>query len=148
MARPVAPANLSKPTMDSRFYIDYSWWEESGKDINLHIEELCAEYSGVEIDEIGSDEEIDWIDPRTAIVMRVDRLMYTFLTECSVHEDFITERSTLIEACFRALLSVGNRPLKPIELAEITGRPADMILKTLSGRRIYKGLRPYPEDND
>jgi hypothetical protein len=146
--RPTAPAGLTKPTMDARFYIDYDWWAESGKDINLHIRDICEEYGGLEIDEAERETEVDWVDPKTAVVRRVDLVTYKFLTLCSVHEEFITERTTLIEAVFRALLASGNRPMKPAELAERTGRSADTILKTLSGGRIYKGLRLYEEDSD
>ena len=146
MPRPTAPAGFSKPTMTTRFYIDYDWWAESGKDINVHIRDICEEYGGLDITAQDDSAEVDWIDPVTAVVRRVDMTTYQFLTLCSVHEEFITERTTLIEAVFRALLAAGNQPMTPIELAERTGRSADTILQTLSGRRVYKGLRPYGDD--
>lgn len=147
MPRPTAPSALSKPTMETRFYIDYDWWAESGKDINLHIRDICEEYGGLDLPSPDDETEVDWVDPVSAVVRRVDMATYQFLTLCSVHEEFITQRTTLIEAVFRALLAAGNRPMTPVELAERTRRSADTILQTLSGRRVYKGLRPY-EEND
>jgi hypothetical protein len=145
--RPTAPAGFSKPTMKTRYYIDYEWWAESGKDINVHIRDICEEYGGLDLTVQDEETQVDWVDPVTAVVRRVDMATYQFLTLCSVHEEFITERTTLIEAVFRTLLAAGNQPMTPIELAQRTGRSADTILQTLSGRRVYKGLRPYDEDN-
>jgi len=134
--------------METLFHIDYDWWADSGKDINVHIRDICAEYGDLDLTSADDGTEVDWIDPVTAVVRRVDMPTYQFLTLCSVHEEFITQRTTLIEAVFRALLAAGNQPMTPVELAERTGRSADTILQTLSGRRVYKGLRPVEEGSD
>lgn len=128
--------------METRFYIDYDWWEQSGKDIDIHIQEMCAEIGEAELDPALREEHVDWVDPLTAVVTRVDGMTYTFLQHCGQNPEFITERTTLTEAVFRTLLAAGNRPMTPIELAERIDRPAETILKTLSGGRVYKGLRP------
>lgn len=129
--------------MDTRFYIDYEWWEQTGRDIKLHIQQLCEEFGGIEMDEVQPEETVDWIDPETGEVIRVDRMMYVFLTQCSRHPEYITERTTLIEAVFRALLAAANRPMTPHQLGARTGRSPEMILRTLAGQQVYKGIRPY-----
>lgn len=134
--------------METRFAIDYEWWEQSGKDIHLHIQQLCQEIGEIEVDESLRDVEYDWIDPETAQVSRVDGLTYQFLAQCSQNPAFITERTTLIEAVFRTLLAAGNRPMTPGELADRIDRSPEMILKTLGGRRVYKGLRPVAKGDD
>jgi hypothetical protein len=48
-------------------------------------------------------------------------------------------------AVLTVFLANGNTPLTPKELGERLGRPPQMILRTLSGRRVYKGIRPYIE---
>ncbi|MBZ0299201.1 MAG: hypothetical protein K8J31_05655 [Anaerolineae bacterium] len=53
---------------------------------------------------------------------------------------------------FRVFLANNNTPQTPRELGDKTGRNATTILKTFSGTRIYKGIRPYtpetpPPDN-
>lgn len=101
---------------------------------------LCAEHRDSAAELKGG--ERDWIDLSTGQVLRVDELQYTLLTHCSLEADYITERTSLVDAVFRALLAGGNRPMTPLELAERTGRSADTILRTLSGDVIYRGLRP------
>src|SRR5687767_12129642 len=101
---------------------------------------LCSEHR--EGASAFKSDERDWIDPATGQVVRVDELRYTLLAHCSLQPDYITERTSLVDAVFRALLAGGNRPMTPIELAEKTGRSADTILRTLSGDVIYRGLRP------
>lgn len=142
MPTPTLPASLIKPTRDTQFYIDLNWWAQSGQDLRMVLMQLCEEFGDAEA-AVDVEREVDWIDPQTGEVQRVDGLMYTVLSRCSQHSDFITSRTALIEAVFRALLAGGNRPMTPVELAERTGRSADMILRTLSGRVIYKGIRPY-----
>ncbi|MBN1312492.1 MAG: hypothetical protein JXB30_13840 [Anaerolineae bacterium] len=148
MSRPSAPAsNLTKPSPETLFHIDYEWWERSGQDLRLYmVGHLCERHR--EEFAAHSDEHetvVDWVDPLTAQVRRVDRLNYVLLDHCSRQPDYITERTSLVDAVFRTLLAAGNRPMTPIELAERTGRPANKILRTLSGRTIYKGLRPLLE---
>jgi hypothetical protein len=48
----------------------------------------------------------------------------------------------LVDAVFKIFLANGNMPLTPVELSERLSRPADTILKTFSGARVYKGIRP------
>jgi hypothetical protein len=48
-----------------------------------------------------------------------------------------------VDSIFRVFLANGNLPQTPHELAAQTRRDASTILKTLSGARIYKGIRPY-----
>jgi biotin operon repressor len=48
-----------------------------------------------------------------------------------------------VEGVFRLLLANGNAPISAEELGRRLNRPADTILKTIAGVRVYKGLRPY-----
>jgi hypothetical protein len=48
----------------------------------------------------------------------------------------------VVDSIFRVFLANGNIALSPRELADRIGRPASLILKTLSGGQIYKGIRP------
>jgi hypothetical protein len=60
-------------------------------------------------------------------------------------DTFITQQTTLVDSVFRIFLANGNTPLTPEDLAELMGRDATIILRTLSGIRVYKGLRPCLE---
>jgi hypothetical protein len=95
--------------------------------------------------DLSGDEQVDWIDPETAEVQTVDGLQHILISHCARQEQFITEHTTLTEALFRTFLSNGNQPLTPEELAEELGQSSQKILQTISGQRVYKGIRPAPQ---
>ncbi len=131
-----------KPTLDTPFHIDLSWWEEHGLDLNVKlVSHLCPQhreaYSGQQL-----PEAIDWIDWETGEIQTVDGLQYVITTHCSKEPGYIRQAPTLIEAVFRAFLSNGNQPLTPRDLSALVGYPPEQILRVLSGRRVRLGLRP------
>ncbi len=144
MPRPTVPSNLVRPTLETPFYIDYEWWARSSRDLELYMtEHLCDTHRQELTAAKSATNGLDWIDPETGQVRQVDAVNYALLTHCSLQPDYITERTSLVDAVFRALLASGNRPMTPVELADRTHRSADTILRTLSGEKIYRGLRPY-----
>jgi hypothetical protein len=103
---------------------------------------LCPEHQ-LAFANIDIDEKVDWVDPETAEVQRVDGLQNILITHCAKQPEFITQQTTLVDSVFRLFLANGNIPLTPVELADKLGRQQPMtILKTLSGMRVYKGIRP------
>ena len=87
---------------------------------------------------------MDWVDPDTAEVRRIDALQQA-LTRAAKDPQYISEHTTLVDAVFRIFLANGNKPLSPRELGERINRPAQVILKTLGGTQIYKGIRPLSD---
>jgi len=85
---------------------------------------------------------IDWVDPETAEIHQVDGLQSTLMNHCAKLDGFFTEQTTLVDAIFRVFLSNGNAPLTPIELSDRIGKPAETIVRTLSGQNVYRGIRP------
>ena len=136
--------SLVKPTVNTPFHIDFEWWQQNDREWRVHLLScLPAEYQQAFADM--QDQEVDWIDPDTAEVQRVDGLQHTLINYAAKNSDFITGRTTLVESIFRALLASGNSPLTPSELSDRLNRPAMTIKKTVSGVRVYKGIRPCPE---
>jgi len=135
-----------KPNLETKFHIDFDWWERSGRDLRVYLQShLCPECKAIYTNHRGS-EKVDWIDPDTAEVTRVDALWQSLRSHCSQRPDFIAENPPLTDAVFRVFLANGNTPLSPIELHEILGRHTpEVILRTLGGRRIYNGIRPVLE---
>jgi hypothetical protein len=134
--------SLVKPTVQTPFHIDFSWWQHNDRDWRIYLLScLCSEhqqaYSNLQI-----DESIDWIDPETAEVQHVDGLQHTLITHCARLEGFLSDRTALVDAVFKTLLANGNSPLTPEEMGKQLGRPPEIILRTLAGLRVYKGLRP------
>lgn len=137
--------SLVKPTLHTPFRIDFEWWGKNDRDWRVYLRSyLCAEHQNL-FASLDTDGLIDWVDPETAEVTRVDGLQQTLISHCARREGFITSQTALVDAVFRTLLANGNQPLTPVELAERLGREPLTILKTISGLRVYKGLRPYVE---
>ena len=88
-------------------------------------------------------EAIDWVDPVTAEVKPVDGIQNALMTHCVKQPDFLTSQTALVEAVFRLFLTNGNNPMSSRDLGERLNRPAETILRTLAGARVYKGIRPY-----
>ncbi len=131
-----------RPTVDTKFYIDYEWWNRSDQDLRANIIAQLAPEQRDYFLEHGEESESDWIDPETAEVRRVDALQMA-LQEAARDPGFFKPPVSLVNAVFRVFLTNNNLPLTPIELAEIVERQPMMILRTLAGERVYKGLRPY-----
>ena len=134
--------SLVKPTLQTRFHIDFDWWSKNDRDWRVYLRNyLCAEHQEIFAD-ARADEQVDWVDPDTAEVQQVDALQHLLITHCAKEDAFITQQTTLVDSVFRLFLANGNMPLTPVELAEQLGRQPMVILKTISGTRVYKGLRP------
>lgn len=134
--------SLVKPTTKTRFHIDFDWWSQNDRDWRVYLRNfLCTEHQLI-FAETDLNELVDWVDPETAEVQRVDGVQNILITHCARQPSFFTQQSTLVDSVFRIFLANGNTPLTPDELSEYLGRDSITILKTLSGVRVYKGLRP------
>jgi hypothetical protein len=133
-----------RPTLDTPFHIDYEWWSRDARGLRAYL------VSHLPLDKqdffTGKEDnlEIDWIDPDTAEVKRLDALQLA-LQEAAQQSEFIADQTSLVDAVFRVFLANDNTPLSPNELGEETRRNPNMILRTLSGATVYKGLRPVTD---
>ncbi len=133
---------LIKPTVETKFYIDYDWWETSNDDLNIYLMTHLSQEEREKLDSIDQNAVIDYIHPETGEVFQLDALGLA-IQESAKQEEFITAHIGLIDSVFRAFLVNDNHPLNARELSEITGRNATTILKTIGGMRVYRGIRPY-----
>ena len=137
--------SLVKPTLETEFHIDFNWWALHDRNWRVYLRSyLCDEHKET-FASVNTDELVDWIDPETAEVHRVDGLQHILISHCARQETFITHQTTLVDSIFRIFLSNGNSSLTPVELSEKLGRDAITILKTISGTRVYRGIRPCIE---
>lgn len=145
------PANAAsrriKPTLDTKFHIDYDWWDREEQELRVYLLSHLDSEQRERLADYRDTEEVDWVDPVTAEVHKVDALQRA-LQEAAENPDFITARTSLVDAVFRVFLANNNTPLTPIELGERIGRPPMTILRTLSGTNVYKGIRPVIEDEN
>ena len=143
MTTTLKPVRSLRPTLDTPFHIDYDWWTKGDRDLRVHLRsQLCAEHraqlTGMDLDE----QLIDWIDPQTAEVKRLDALVLLMNSHCAQQSGFIGEHTNIVDAAFRVFLTNNNQPLTSRQLSELIGRDADTILKTIGGKQVYQGLRP------
>ncbi len=134
--------SLLKPNAKTPFHIDFEWWRQNEGDWHIFLRSfLCAEHQ----EAYASMEEgslVDWIDPQTAEVKQVDGVQHVLITHCAQLPDFVNPRTAVVEAIFRTFLANGNTPMSAEDLGAKLGKPADTILRTIAGPRVYRGLRP------
>ncbi len=134
-----------RPNVQSHFHIDFNWWQQRDRDWRVFLQSLlCPEHQLIYAD-LPEDRMVDFVDPQTAEVQRVDGLQHVLITHCAKIDGFISPHTTLVDAIFRIFLANGNIPMTPMELAQQSGRSPDLILRVLTGDRIYRGLRPVME---
>lgn len=133
--------SLVKPTLDTPFHIDFSWWRQTDREWRVFLRSLLGEEHGPVIDGLERDTQVDWVDPHTGQVSQMDALQYLL----SIHYAQQGEEeasSSMVESIFRVFLKNGNSPLTATDLGEALGRPPQTILRTLAGGRVYRGIRP------
>jgi hypothetical protein len=134
--------SLVKPTLDTPFHIDFDWWKTHDQNWRVYLFScLCLPHQQQYSDQRNIP-MIDKVDPETGEVSAVDGLEYTLYQHCARQEDFLNDHTTLINSVVRIFLANGNTPLSVTQLSSITGKPAETILKTLTGLEVYKGIRP------
>ena len=121
----------------------FEWWQKSERDWHVYLRTLlCAEHQEA-FANVEQGQMIDWVDPLTAEVKPVDGVQNTLMVHCVKQPGFLTAQTSMVEAVFRLFLSNGNMPMSSKDMGEKLNRPADTILRTLVGARVYKGIRPY-----
>ena len=142
--QPGKPSALIKPTIETKFHIDYDWWSrERPSDLRVYLlSHLPPEKRAYFQNKTAADQMLDYIHPDTAEVLRLDELGLA-LQDAAHQPDFINTHTSLVDSLFRVFIANGNQPRSPLELAQLTGRDAQTILKTVGGPKIYMGIRPY-----
>jgi hypothetical protein len=129
--------------LDTPFHIDFNWWSQNDQEWRVHLLGLLtSEEQQRFANIIEGDELVDWVDPETGEVLQVDGLQHVLITHTAQKAGFLAEHTALTEAIFRLLLKSGNSPMTVVEIADELGKDAKHILRTLSGRRVYRGIRP------
>ncbi len=143
MTNEVKHFSLVKPSLNTPIHIDFDWWMRHDNNWRVYLYScLCPNHQEI-FENLGEQTFLDWIDPVTAEVKQVDGLQHTLMSHCAQLPGFLSDITSLVDIVFRAFLANGNHPLTPLELAGRTGKDAGLILRTLSGSQVYKGLRPF-----
>ncbi|MBV6395746.1 MAG: hypothetical protein HFACDABA_01327 [Anaerolineales bacterium] len=139
---PVKRPSLLKPSSKTPFHIDFDWWRENERDWHVFLRSiLCADHQRALAD-IEEGQMIDWVDERTAEIRPVNGIQHALMSHCARQPEFLTSQTALVEAVFRTFLANDNQPMSADDLSKKLNRPANTILSTLTGGRVYRGLRP------
>jgi methyltransferase-like protein len=135
---------LKRATPDTRFYIDYDWWDRSDLDLKTYL--LTRLDIGEDINLESNMDEVDLVDAATGEVTRVDGFQYVIQAYFNqLPDDFVT-RTSLVDAVFCVLLANANKPMTALEIAQKVKRPPETILKTMGGPKVYQGVRPILDE--
>lgn len=136
-------AKYVKPTLETKYHIDFLWWQKQGQNLRAYLQShACAEAKKL-YDEHGPGQSFDWISPETGEVFQIDLLWHLIRLHCSRQPDFIDEHTPLTTAIFRAFIANNNTPMTPVEIHEkLQKKTPELILKTIGGVQVYKGIRP------
>ena len=134
--------SLLKPTTKTPFQIDFEWWKQRERDWHVYLRSLLCPAHQEALAGLEEGQMVDWVDENTAEVREVDGIQHALMSHCARQPDFVTQQTALVEAVFRLLLVNGNQPMSAEDLSARLNRPANTILSTLAGPRVYKGLRP------
>lgn len=136
------PSSLVKPTVDTKFHIDYDWWEQQEEDLRIYLlSHVQDEEQRTRLGQNEAGHTVDYIHPETGEVFKLDELQLA-IQKAAEQEDFVNPQASVVDNIFRVFLKNGNKPLSPKELADVVEKSSSVILKTIGGKRIYKGIRP------
>ena len=135
--------SIVKPSVGTPFHIDFEWWKKNERDWHVYLRTLLCEEHQESFADVEEGQTIDWVDPATAEVKPVVGIQNALMTHCARQPDFLTQQTALVEAVFRLFLTNGNVPMSSKDMGARLNRPAETILRTLAGPRVYKGIRPY-----
>ncbi len=138
------PSRLIKPTLDTPYHIDFDWWSKAGRDLRVYLKSHLCDLHREMYAEASAD-PVDWVDAHTAEVKPIDGILYELRTHCSLQPDYIHDLTSVVDAVFRVFMVNDNQPMNPRELGERIGKDPELILRTISGKTVYQGLRPVME---
>jgi len=136
--------NIKRVTPETKFSIDFNWWEKSNLDLKTYLHSRLTIGEDVKLE---SDFDIvDLVDTETGEVRQVDGFQYALQTYFSQLPDDFAARTSLVDAVFCVLLGNANQPMPANAIAQRIHRPTDVVVKTLGGAKIYQGIRPLFDD--
>lgn len=138
-------AKYVRPTLDTKFHIDFSWWQKRGQNLRVHLQSHACPNAKEMYENEGQDQPFDWINPETGEVFQIDILWHIIHKHCGQDPEFVHAPTPLTTAIFRTFIANNNTPLTPVELHErLQKKSPELILRTIGSRRVYNGIRPVP----
>ncbi|HEY4689310.1 MAG TPA: hypothetical protein VIK33_08360 [Anaerolineae bacterium] len=138
-------SRLIRPTLDTPFHIDFDWWGKDGRDLRAYLLSQIPPDMRDAYAELNGEALVDVVNAESGEVKQEDGLLSRVRSLARQQSDFVTAHTSIVDAIFRTFLINDNQPLTAYELSRRINRDAGLILRTLAGGQVYKGLRPYIE---
>lgn len=132
-----------RPTIDTLFHIDWSWFERNQFNAEQVIRNQLSEKVAKRFPEGTEVATLDYIDPETGEVSRVDAMREAIMAECQWEPDYISPDLPLIQNVLRIFLANNNQPLNSVQLAQRLGRmDGESVLRLLISGIVPMGVVP------
>ncbi len=144
MARPKVTLKIPKKQLvdeNTKFYIDYSWWDDTGRSLEGYLQSKL----GTDISISDTGQAMDLIDMETGEVQSLSGFEFAVQTYFNQQSADFMQKGSLVDGVFSVLLSNGNRPMRAGDIAAKVGRPAETIYRTVGGKQVFLGIKPYGE---
>ncbi|MEM7118347.1 MAG: hypothetical protein AAF614_38330 [Chloroflexota bacterium] len=138
-------SSIKRATLDTKFYIDYDWWEKSDLDLKTFLQTRLD--IGDDIPTSATADNIDVVDSHTGEVRRVDGFQFLVQSYFSQMPPDFASRTSLVDGAFCVLLANANEPMTAREIAKRLQRSPNVVLRTLGGPRVYQGIRPILDED-
>ena len=89
--------SLVKPTTQTPFHIDFTWWKDHDSNWRVYLLSCLCEEHQAAYQNLEGETWIDWIDPETAEVQTLDGLQHILVTHCARQPEFVTNFTTVVD---------------------------------------------------
>ncbi len=134
---------VARPTIETSFHLDWAWFERNHINVENVIRNQLTPRVARRFPEEQAVEILDYIDPETGEVFRMDALREAIMSECQWEPDYITGEIPLVQAVLRIFLANNNKSLTTNDLAQRLGRAdPETILRVLTSGGVQMGIVP------
>ena len=134
--------SLIKPTIQTKFRVDFDWWKSQDRNWRNSLLSFLCEKHQKKYAGLTDDVQVDIVSSDTGAVKQGDGILYSLANHCARQPGFLSTDAPLVDTLFKVFVTNDNKPLSSEELSKIVGKPAETILKTIGGFNVYKGIRP------
>lgn len=134
---------IARPTAETRFHVDWSWFERNHLNIEKVIRDQLTPKVAQRFPADAPIQTLDYVNPQTGEILQIDALREAIMSECQWEPHYLTGDMPLVQAVLRVFLANNNQPLTAIEIAQRLERiDADPILRVLTTGGVQMGIVP------
>lgn len=131
---------LARPTVDTPFHVDWSWFERNQLDSEQVIrDQLCPACARRLVGE--EPQDVDAVDLATGEIRMTDSLREAISAHCQWQPGYLSIEQPLAQVLLRLFLANHNQPQSVTEIARRIGRhDDDQLLRLLVSGTVRNGI--------